>query len=110
MGWGLDSDYFLEWDCHFEGALQGECVDICATDDGGEIKLVLLIYPEYLMGEPDYDADFAPKAWLNLFYFDEETGEVNSMSAEYGEIERFGVKITNFEYGEPIQNTFGLFY
>ena len=96
--WTINSDPYVNWETRLEGELNTESIPICTTDDGGEIFITLLLYPEYFMGDPEY-ADFEPVARVELFYDDSQSDD-EELIAEYG------VKLVGFEYDEPIENSF----
>lgn len=92
-------DPFVEWKESFEGDIKdGGVIPICNTDDGGELFISLLLYPEYFMGNPKY-ADYTPIVQAELFYPDEQINDVEII-AEYG------VRLISFECDDPIKNTY----
>ena len=92
-------DPFVSWEESFEGDLGEEgIVRVCNTDDGGEIFISFLMYPEYFMGDPEY-ADKKPLIRAELFYSDYQIDDVEII-AEYG------VRLISCEYDEPIENTY----
>ena len=97
--YNVNRDPFVNWKESFEGDIKdGSIIPICHTDDGGEIFISLLLYPEYFMGNPEY-ADHTPTIRAELFYDDEQLDDANVI-AEYG------VKLINYEYDKPIENSF----
>lgn len=71
-------------------------------DSQGRIELYTNFYPDYMMGDSEYDyfdgASFEPQ----IFYYDTE-------ETEYGDEETLsshGVKLVSFEYPTPIENSF----
>ena len=97
--YNVNRDPFVNWKESFEGDIKdGGVLPICNTDDGGEIFIGLLLYPEYFMGDPEY-ADYTPIVRAEIFYDDEQIDDVDVI-AEYG------VKLIDYEYDEPIENTF----
>ncbi len=96
--WTVNEGPYVNWKTHLEGELNTETISVCTTDDGGEILITLLLYPQYFMGDPEY-ADFTPIARAEIFYEDREIDDVDII-AEYG------VKLIGYEYDEPIQNSF----
>ena len=71
-------------------------------DDTGRIELCTNFYPDYLMGDPEYDyfegAAFEPK----IYYYDKDEQEYSDEET----LLAHGVKLIDFEYPEPIQNSF----
>ena len=99
--YNVDRDPFVNWKESFEGDIKdGGIIPICHTDDGGEIFISLLLYPEYFMGDPEY-ADYTPLVRAELFYDDEQIDDADAI-AEYG------VKLIGYECDEPIENSFKL--
>ena len=97
--YNVNRDPFVNWKESFEGDIKyGGILPICNTDDGGEIFISLLLYPEYFMGDPDY-ADYTPIIRAELWYPDEQIDDAERI-AEYG------VELISYEYDEPIENTF----
>lgn len=96
--WTVNEAPYVNWKTHLEGELNTETISVCTTDDGGEILITLLLYPQYFMGDPEY-ADFTPIARAEIFYEDREIDDADVI-AEYG------VKLIGYEYDEPIQNSF----
>ena len=99
--WDINRDPYANWKESFEGDIKdGGIIPICNTDDGGEIFISIVLYPEYFMGDPEY-ADYTPLIRAELWYTDEQTDDVERI-AEHG------VKLNSYEYDEPIENSFGL--
>jgi hypothetical protein len=95
----VNRDPFVNWKESFEGDIkEGRVIPICNTEDGGEIVISLLLYPEYFMGDPAY-ADYTPLIRAELWYPDEQIDDAEVI-AEYG------VKLISYKYDEPIENTF----
>ena len=101
----LEGSFYRAWEGHFDGGMAGDTIKICDTDDGGEIILSFLIYPEYFMGEPDYVENFTPIYELAVYYYDEE-GHIIDSSNDEDVLAGFGARVLAFEYGEPIENSF----
>ena len=90
---------FVSWKESYEGDLGDDgIVRICNTDDGGEIFISFLMYPEYFMGDPEA-ADRTPLIRVELWYPDEQIDDVERI-AEHG------VKLIGYEYDDPIENTY----
>ena len=90
---------FVHWSESFEGDIEdGGVLPICTTDDGGEIFIGMLLYPEYFMGNPDY-ADRTPIVSAELWYSDRQIDD-EEIIAEYG------VRLISCEFDEPIANTY----
>lgn len=96
--WTVNSDPYVNWKTRLEGELNAESISVCRTDDGGEIIITLLLYPEYFMGDPER-ADFEPMAKAELFYEDEQISDPE-LIAEYG------VKVLELTYDNPIENSY----
>ena len=101
----LEGTAYRYWKGAFEGALKkDDSIKICDTQDGGEIILSFLMYPEYFMGEPDY-ADFTPSYDLAVYYYD-ENGYILEDFDDEQTLASHGVRFIGFEYGDPIENLF----
>jgi hypothetical protein len=97
--YNANRDPFVDWKESFEGDIKdGGIIPICNTDDGGEIFISLLLYPEYFMGDPE-GADRTPIIRAELWYSDEQIDDAERI-AEYG------VRLISYEYDEPIENTY----
>jgi hypothetical protein len=97
--WDINRDSYANWKESYEGDIQdGGIIPVCNTDDGGEIFISLLLYPEYFMGDPEY-ANYTPLIRTELWYADEETDDIERI-AEHG------VKLISYEYDEPIENSY----
>ena len=74
---------------------------ILKKDENGRIELLTHFYPDYLMGDTEYDY-FDDKAFEpRIYYYDSEETEYHdeeTLSAQ-------GVKLISFEYPTPIENS-----
>ena len=74
---------------------------ILKKDENGRIELCTHIYPDYLMGDPEYDyfddEEFEPK----IYYYDSEETEYDDEETLAAQ----GVKLISFEYPTPIKNS-----
>ena len=99
IGYNVNEAPFVSWKENFEGDIQdGGIIPICNTDDGGKIVISLLMYPEYFMGDPE-GADRTPIIRVELWYPDEQIDDVERIA-------ELGVRLINYEYDDPIENTF----
>ena len=97
--YNVNRDPFVNWKESFEGDIKdGGVLPICNTDDGGEIFISFLLYPEYFMGDPNY-AEYTPTVRAELFYDDEQIDDADVI-AEYG------VKLLDYKCDEPIENSY----
>ena len=104
----VDGVYYRRWRGYFEDEeLSGDTFLVHTTDDGGEILLCFLIYPEYFMGEPDYAEDFYPHVVPNLIYYEDDGETISEMYHDSELISGYGVRIIGIEYDDPIENSFG---
>jgi hypothetical protein len=105
IAWTLEGHPYVDWETHLEGDITDEgTVPICTTEDGGEIVIALLLYPEFFMGDPQY-ADHTPLVDLSIFYY-EENGTVRDSSDDAELIAGHGVRLIGCEYDPPIPNSF----
>ena len=102
IAWTLEGTCYRAWNGNFVGYDDGDVIPVLETE-GGKVALCVLIYPEYFMGEPDYD-DFSPVVLTNYIYYEEG----NEMIIDDQELiaAEYGVKIIGCEYSEPIKNSF----
>ena len=99
IAWTLEAQPYVNWKESFEGDIKdGGVIPICNTDDGGEIFISLLLYPEYFMGDPNY-AEYTPLVRAKLFYDDEQIDDADVI-AEYG------VKLIDYKCDDPIENSY----
>ena len=97
--WDINADPYANWKESYEGDIHdGGIIPICNTDDGGKIFISLLMYPEYFMGDPE-GADRTPIIRVELWYPDEQIDDVERIA-------ELGVRLINYEYDDPIENTF----
>lgn len=97
--WDINADPYANWKESYEGDIQDDgIIPICNTDDGGEIFISLLMYPEYFMGDPEH-AESTPIVRAEIFYDDRQIDDADVI-AEYG------VKLIDCKYDKPIENTY----
>ena len=97
--WDINADPYANWKESYEGDIQDDgIIPICNTDDGGEIFISLLMYPEYFMGDPKH-AESTPIVRAEIFYDDRQIDDADVI-AEYG------VKLIDCKYDKPIENTY----
>ena len=75
--------------------------DLFVTEDSS-LSLFTHLYPDYLMGDPEYDYFDDSEYEPILSYENWVSGEV----AEGLDISEYGAKIISWEYPEPIENSF----
>ena len=93
----------LEWTGYIENE---EEIDVpIQTNEDGVIYINFGFFPEYFMGEP-YSGDYeAPKPNLYMIYHSDDPEELE-ITSEEEIIAGYGVKIIDYEYAKPIENTF----
>ena len=97
--WDINADPDANWKESYEGDIKDRgIIPIGNTDDGGEIFISLLMYPEYFMGDPEH-ADSTPIVRAEIFYDDRQIDDADVI-AEYG------VKLIDCKYDKPIENTY----
>ena len=103
VDWALDGGPHRSWSGYIKDSDMEEMICIGKGPDGGEIHLDFCFNPEYLMGDPEAYVEEIPKPTISVtmknegIYFLTEPQEVE---------EYCGAKIINYEYDEPIKNTF----
>ena len=104
--WALDGGSYRDWGYYVEGDMTDTQLVIGATEDGGELRLILDFCPEYFMGDPLVAEWEYPEIYLSVYHEDEE-----GLSILYGDDveEEYNARIISYEYDEPIENSFSLF-
>ena len=106
-------DFVRSWEGHIEGIEHAEeiynsAVLICTTDDGGEIFLDFSLSAPHMMGEPYFaDTVIEPRFFCEYSNEDRTTSESGANSQEIEEL--YALKIVEYKYDEPIENSFGIF-
>ena len=106
--WTVEGNFYRSWKGYFKSGIESEVIDICTTDDGGVVTLVLCLYPEYFMGDPEF-ADHVPDASLSLIYYSVREKNHTVYDAIYDDAELIashGVRIIGIECDKPIENSF----
>jgi hypothetical protein len=81
-------------------------VCVYTTDDGGEILLDLSLSAAHFMGEPHLDNPvIEPGFYLVYSSEDNLTAEYSAGNEEIEEL--YGLKIVDYHYDAPIENSFG---
>ena len=107
------ADFDRTWEGHFEGIehageIYNSAVLICKTDDGGEIFLDFSLSAAHMMGEPILaDAVIEPSFFHEYSNEDRTTAEAGVGPEEIEKI--YGLKIIDYKYDQPIENSFGFF-
>jgi hypothetical protein len=84
----------VNWKESFEGDIKdGGIIPIGNTDDGGEMFISLLLYPEYFMGDPAR-ADDTPLIRAELWYPDDQIDDPKILAG-------YGVRLIDYTYDEP---------
>ena len=97
IGSGIDWETYIENEPDMDIPIQ--------TNEDGVIYINLGFFPEYFMGEP-YSEDYeAPKPNLYMIYHSDDPEELE-ITSEEEVIAGYGVKIIDYEYAKPIENTF----
>jgi hypothetical protein len=84
-----------------------EDVIVIQTNEDGIIYISFNFYPEYFMGDPDYDETFAPNLTLYIVYHDEDPDVAfsdNDSTIDF--MEKYGIRIIDFSYADPIENNY----
>lgn len=107
------ADFTRDWEGHIEGIEHAEeiynsAVLICKTDDGGEIFLDFDLSAAHMMGEPHLADAVIEPSFFHEYSNEDHTSAMSG--ADVDEIEElYGLKIIDYEYDEPIENSFGYF-
>lgn len=105
--WTLDGGSHRKWVGHIQDGNVEDTIEIGTTEDGGTAKLVLALYPDYLMGDFKDIYQDAPKPYISVTLEDDAGMRIIH---EPDDVEAYcGAKIISYEYPEPIENSFSLF-
>lgn len=106
--WSLDGGYSRDWKSFVKGVDAGNQyeVQIGTTDDGGSIVLSYGFYPEYFMGDTQTVDLGIPEPTLVITHAMENVDGMNIIGEQEELAEHYSVKIIDYEYAKPIENTF----
>ena len=108
LSWSLDGGYHRDWDGYVKDSTVEEMIELAKTDDGRELYLVLGLYPDYFVGESTDGLWDDPAPYLMIRSCDEDGGVSFFDDADLIE-ETFGAKIIEYNYPDPIENSFRVF-
>ena len=75
---------------------------ILKEGDTYRIELSTDFYPDYLMGDPEYNDYFSDEPFEpRIYYYNEEGAEFSDEET----LAKYGAKIISFQYPEPIKNS-----
>ena len=93
----------LEWKGRIENE---EDIDVpIQTNEEGVVHINFGFFPEYFMGDPSAEYYDVPKPNLYMIYHSDDPN-VLSIEGDEQIIEGYGVKILEYDYADPIENTF----
>ena len=104
-------DFRRSWEGHVEGVENLHdtfyaTVCVGETDDGGEILLDLGVFAAYFMGEPGFaDSVIEPSLYIVHSSEDNLSSESSGTPEEIEEL--YGLKIIEYHYDAPVENSFG---
>ena len=105
--WTLDGGSHRSWIGHIQDGIVENTIEIGTTEDGGIVKLLLALYPDYFMGDCEESYQDAPKPYISVSLENEEGLRIIH---EPEDVEAYcGAKIISYEYDKPIENSFSLF-
>ena len=108
LNWTLDGGYHRDWIGYVKDGALEEMIELARTDDGREFYLVLGLYPDYFVGESTDGLWDDPAPYLMIRVCDEDGGVSFIDEADLIE-EAFGAKIIEYDYPDPIENSFSIF-
>ena len=77
------------------------------TNDDGIIYIWLGFYPEYFMSDPSYFDSSEPFPTMYIVYHSDDPDNVRiENDSDIDFMEKYGVRIVNYEHDEPIENEF----
>jgi hypothetical protein len=109
--WTLEGGNFTrDWSGYVEGVENLDetyyaSVSLYTADDGGEVLLDLALSPAHLMGEPHL-ADAVMEPGIFVVYSSEDNLSSEQISDDEEIESLYGVKIIDYHYDAPIENTF----
>ena len=108
--WALDGGYSRDWKSSVKGVEAGNQyeVQIGTTEDGGSIVLSYGFYPEYFMGDMETVDMGEPEPQLTVTHAMEDVDGVSAIYDQEELARLYNVKIIDYGYDKPIENTFGL--
>ena len=113
--WTLEGgDFTRDWTGYVEGVENLHdtfyaSVLLYETDDGGEVLLDLSLSAAHFMGEPHLE-DSVVEPLLYVVYSSEDNLTASMGASDEEEIlELYGLKIVDYQYDAPIENSFGFF-
>ena len=109
LEWSLDGGYHRDWDGYVKDGAVDEMIKLATkSSDGRELYLVLGLYPEYFVGESTDGLWDDPAPYLMIRACDEDGGVSFFDEPDLIE-EAFGAKIIEYDYPDPIENSFSVF-
>ena len=94
----------VDWEGYIENNDENGIIPIHTNEDG-VIYIDLYFVPEYFMGDPDAILYDVPAPALYMVYHSDDPEELE-ITSEEEVIAGYGVKIIDYEYAKPIENTF----
>ena len=109
LSWSLDGGYSRDWSGYIKGGDYNDHFLIDTIDDGDEVILSLNFYPTYFMGDHNFNIHGVPAPCI-MIYDTTDEGGLRVLYDEKDVEEICGAKIISYKYGDPIENSFSLFY
>ena len=100
----LDGGYSRSWNEYIKGGMD-EHIELGRVGDD-VFWLDLDLYPEYFMNDPEWSLIGIPEPRICAVITDSE-GTYYEYDTEIIE-ENYGARVLNYEYDEPIENSFGI--
>ena len=102
VGWVLDGGFYRDWTGYIQNGSEEQIV-LGYAPNGDEITLDFCFSPDYFMGDFIEGVDTPPAPLLSAKIQNEGVAfecDANVLA------ETYGARIINYEYAEPIKNTF----
>ena len=104
IDWVLDGGYHRVWSGYVKDGTTEERIRLGVAENGGEVDLELFFDPDRFMGDyySEDDEPFAPYVSVKVvddegMYFENDADRI---------FELYGARVIDYEYEEPIENTF----
>jgi hypothetical protein len=106
-------EFVRTWDGHIEGVenlhdTYYATVSVYEPEDGGEVLLNLGVFAAHFMGEPDF-AESVIEPEIFVVYTSEDNLTAESWSDDAKIEDLYGIKIIDYYYDPPIENSFKYF-
>ena len=107
IDWAIDSDFHRDWSGYIKDGKMDGIIKLGDAEDGGEVQLNLHFNPDHFMGDEFIEGEDPFEAWISVVFVDGEGVRIEHDADVVAEL--YGARIIDYEYDEPISNSFSLF-